>query len=154
MGPDRCAGSRRGARGRRLPGLLQTAVLFWHRHGVRWSSQFSRMCWGHGVRGARSQGGQQGGQGGQSRGDGPLMCCTATPGGTSHASSLCPGAAAWPAAWGGGALGVRGMPRGSACPAPENVGGRLFVFRWGGSVHRMPRQVFQHRPACVVLVRT
>ena len=55
---------------------------------------------------------------------------------------------------GGGALRVGGVPGGPPCPSLEDVGGGLLVFCRGGSLHRMSRQVFQHRPACVELVRT
>ena len=55
---------------------------------------------------------------------------------------------------GRGAPGVRGVPRGPPCPPLQDVGGRLLVVRRGRSVHRVPRQVFQHCPAGVVLVRT
>ena len=53
-----------------------------------------------------------------------------------------------------GAPGVRGMPRGPPCPLLEDRGGRLLVVHRGGGLHRVPGQVFQARPACVVLVCT
>ena len=46
---------------------------------------------------------------------------------------------------GRGAPGVRGLPQGPPCPPLEDVGGRLLVVHRGCSVHRVPRQVFQHR---------
>ena len=81
------------------------------------------------------------------------------PGGAAPpAPGAAPGASsppsAWSAAWGGGRRGVRGVPRGPPCSPLQDVGGRLLAVRRGRSVHRVPRQVFQHRPAGVVLVRT
>ena len=55
---------------------------------------------------------------------------------------------------GRGAPGVRGVPWGRPCSPLQDVGGRLLVVRRDCSVHRVPRQVFQHCPACVVLVCT
>ena len=55
---------------------------------------------------------------------------------------------------GRGAPGVRGVPWGPPCPPLQDVGGRHLVVHRGYSVHRVPRQVFQHCPACVVLVCT
>ena len=55
---------------------------------------------------------------------------------------------------GRGARGVQGVPRGPPCPPLENVRGRLLVLHRACSVHCVPRQVFQHHPACIVLVCT
>ena len=55
---------------------------------------------------------------------------------------------------GRGAPGVRGVPWGPPCPPLQDVGGRLLVIWRDCSVHRVPRQVFRHCPACVVLVCT
>ena len=55
---------------------------------------------------------------------------------------------------GRGAPGVWGVPWGPPCSPLQDVGGRLLVVCRGCSVHRVPRQVFQHCPACVVLVCT
>ena len=106
---------------------------------------------GHGVRGARSQRGPQGGEGGQPRGDGPLLGRTAGSRGRSGCLLL---AVCVVSRLGRRAPGVRGVPRGPPCPPLEDVGGRLLVVHRGCSVHCVPRQVFQHSPACVVLVRT
>ena len=55
---------------------------------------------------------------------------------------------------GRGVPGVWGVPCRPPCPPLQDVGGRLLVVHRGCSVHRVPRQVFQHCPACVVLVCT
>ena len=128
--------------------LLESAVPYRRRRGVRRSSQSSECA------GACSQGGPQGGQGGQSRKDGPLMGCSASSQGRSGRLLLVLRGRCVSGRLGWGALGVRGMPRVSRCPPLEDMGGHLPVFHWGGGVHRVPRQVFQHRPACVVLVCT
>ena len=135
--------------------LLESAVPCWHCRGVRWGSKVPGVCRGHGVWGARSQGGPQGGQGGQSRGDGPLMGCIAGSRGHRRMPPLpLRGRRVAGRFGGGGALGVRGVPRRSLCLPLEDVGGRRLVFRWGSGVHRGPRQVCQHSAACVVLLRT
>ena len=55
---------------------------------------------------------------------------------------------------GDGGPGGTGRATGPPCPPLKDVGGRLLVVHRGCSVHCVPRQVFQHRPACVVLVCT
>ena len=133
--------------------LLAVALLrvVTHRHCrcVRWGSQVSVVRHGHGVRGARSQRGPQGGQGGQSRRDGSLLGRTAGSRGRAGCLLL---AFCVAVRLGRGAPGVRGVPRGTPCPPQEDVEGTLLVVHRGCSVHRVPRQVFQYRPACVVLV--
>ena len=105
---------------------------------------------GHGVR-APSERGPQGCQGGQPRGDGPSLGRTAGPRGRSGCLCL---SVCVVGRLGRGAPGVRGVPWGPPCPPLQDVGGRLLVVWRGCSVHRLPRQVFQHGPACVVLVCT
>ena len=105
---------------------------------------------GHGVR-ARPQRGPQGGQGGQPRGDGPLVGRTAGPRGRCGYLLI---AVCVIGRLGRGAPGLRGVPWGPPRPPLQDVGGRILVVHRGCSVHRVPRQVFQHCPACVVLVCT
>ena len=95
--------------------------------------------------------GPQGGQGGQSRGDGHLLGRTAAPWGR-YACLLI--ALRVVGRLGRGAPGVRGVPWGPPCSPMQDAGGRLLVVHRGCSVHRVPPQVFQHCPACVVLVCT
>ena len=109
------------------------------------------MCWGHGVWGARSQRGPLGGQGGQSRGDGSLLGCIASPRGCCGRLLL---AFRMAGRLGPGAPGVQGMPRGPLWPLLEDVGGSRLVVHRGGGMHRVPCQVFQHHPVCVVFVCT
>ena len=151
MGRGRCAGSRREAIGRRPP------------RPPRVSCPASPLPLGPleqpgplGVPGPWGVGspfpaGPTGGPGGQSRGDGSLLGCTARPRGRSRCLLL---AFCVAGRLGLRAPGVRGMPRGPPCPPLEDVEGRLLVVHRGGGVHHVPRQVFQHRPACAVLVCT
>ena len=146
MGQGLCAGSMRGAIGRRPPrppGVSCPASAL--RLGTLEQPGLP------GVPGPWGVVSPQGGQGGQSRGDGSLLGCTASPRGRSGRLLLALRVAG---RLGGGWLGVRGMRQGPPCPPWENVGGRLLVVHRGGGVHRLPRQVFQHRPACVVVVCT
>ena len=106
---------------------------------------------GHGLRRARSERGPQGVQGGQPRGDGPLLGRTAGPRGRSGCLLI---AVCVVRRLGRGAPGVRGVLWRPPCPPLQDVGGRLLVVPRGCSVHCVPRQVFQHCPACVVLVCT
>ena len=131
--------------------LLESAVPYRHRRCICWGSQGSRVRQGHGLRGACSQGGPQGGQGGQPRGDGPLLGRTASPRGRSGCLLI---AVCVVGRLGRGAPGVWGVPRGPPCPPLEDVGGRLLVVYRGCSVHCVPRQVFPHYAAFVVLVCT
>ena len=55
---------------------------------------------------------------------------------------------------GQGPLGVGGVPRGLLRLFLEDVGGRLPVFRRGGCMHRVPRQVLDQRPPRVEIVCT
>ena len=110
-----------------------SAVSFWSQkfpyRGCRracWSSQVSLVSWGHGGWGFRTQGGPQGGQGGQSRGDGPLIGCTADSRGRSGRLFFVPRGR--PVA---GCLGRGGA--GSLCPPLEDVGGRVLVFSWAAA---------------------
>ena len=88
------------------------------------------------------------------RGPDPWWAALPATGTASAASSPPSGAATLSGTWGEGALGVWGVSRRPPCPSLEDVGGRLLVFRRGGGVQRVPRQVLQHRPACVELVWT
>ena len=83
----------------------------------------------------------------------PCWAGPPAPGAALGASSLSSEAVAWPAAWGGGRWTCGACHR-DLVPSLEDVRGRLLVFQWGGSVPRVLRQGFQHRPTCVVLVCT
>ena len=98
--------------------LLESAVPYRRRRGVRWSSQVSWVCWGHGVWGARSQGGPQGGHRGQSRGDGPWMGCTWP----LRAPPLRPPGPPRGRPPGGGGAGRTGHATGISVPSPGECG--------------------------------
>ena len=131
--------------------LLKSAVPHVHRRGVGWGRQVPRGFLGHGVWGTRPQGGPRGGSG-QSGGDGSLVGRTASPRG--RVGRLLPPFRGRRVVGrlGSGVLGVRGVPRTPPCPSLEDVGGCLLVFRRGGGVHRLPREVLQRCPGCVELV--
>ena len=95
--------------------LLESAVPRRHRRGVCRVSQVPGVCWGYGLLGASSQGGQ-------SRGDGPLMGCTAGSRGRfgclpfrnrSHHVAGRPG---------GGGAGRTGRATGTSVPVPGGCG--------------------------------
>ena len=113
-------------------------------HGVRARSQ-------RGSQGAQGGRGSQGGLGGQPRGVGPWLGCTAGPQGRPGCLLI---AVCVVGRLGRGAPGVPGVPWGPPCPPLQDDGGPLPVVHRGCSVHCVPRQVFQHCPACVILVCT
>ena len=144
--------------------LLESAVPHRHRRGVLWGRQVAGGRLGQVVRGARPQGRSQGRRpalrgwtpcGLHHRPQGPHRPATVPPlRGRRPPPIPPPGPLRCRAPGGGGALGIGGVPRRPQCPSLEDVGGRFPIRRRGGCVHRVPRQVFQHRPNCVALVCT
>ena len=93
--------------------FLESAVPHQHRRGVHWGSQGCAGAMGCGEPAPRGVH-----KGASPAGMDSWWAATPAPGAASAASSSSPRAATWPAAWGGAALGARGVPRGSSVPVP------------------------------------
>ena len=110
------------------------------------SAGAARSPWCAGAMGSGEpvpSGAHRGDRGASSAGMDPCWAAPPAPGAALVAS---PSPAAWPAAWGGGRRAYGACHRGPPCPPLEDVGGCLLVVHRGCSVHRVPGQVFQHRP--------